>query len=311
MMFLAATVLAVFAVAGHTDTTIAVRTGTRLEVSNFNGEISVSAWDRNAVRVEADHGPRTRIALESSASGLRISASGYRGVPGSVEYHISAPAWMPLDISAPFSDVSVDGARGEVKVETVKGDVRVRGGVGFVELSSVQGEVSLVGAKGRLKLSSINEGVMAKQVAGQLTVETVNGDIAIDDVQLDLLEASSVSGSLWFSGALLKNARYQLQSHNGNIQVVVPDHPSANVSVSTFSGDFSSDFDVMLNGTKRGNRRMSFLLGDGGPQFDLESFNGSIELLKASKVEAVRKKMKSHDAENGKAPKDEAKNSED
>jgi len=36
--------LATFALAQQTDTTVPVRTGARLEVSNFGGEIAVKTW---------------------------------------------------------------------------------------------------------------------------------------------------------------------------------------------------------------------------------------------------------------------------
>jgi DUF4097 and DUF4098 domain-containing protein YvlB len=295
MSLLAATVVTLLAMPGHTDTTLSVHTGARLEVSNFVGGVSVSSWDRNEVRIQADHSTRTRVELENRATGLKISSVGERGTPGDVEYHITAPSWMALDITGPVTDVDVDGSRGDVKVETVKGDVSVKGGNGFLELSSVQGDISVEGAKGRLKLNSINQDVTATRISGQLEAETVNGDLVLDDVQLDALDASSVSGSLWFNGTLKNDGRYQLHSHSGDIEVVAPDHPDAAVSVSTFSGDFSSDFDVTFNGT-RGHRELQFTLGSGGAQLDLESFSGNIRLLKAATVQELRARLRAHPA---------------
>lgn len=290
MITLAAALLTALAGTGHTDTTITVRTGDRLEVSNFSGDVTVTGWDKSAVRVEADHGARTQVGLDRRPGVLRLSSIGYRGPAGEVGYEIHVPTWMGVDISGPFTDVTIEGMRGDLKVETVKGDVNVDGGDGSVELSSVQGDVAIKNAKGRIKLNSINEGVTVTKVTGQLEAQTVNGDIVIDDVQLDGLDVSSVSGDLWFEGPLLRNGRYRLATHEGTIQIVLPDHPNANVSVSTFSGDFSSDQGVLMNGSE-GNRRSQFVLGAGGPQLSLESFSGSIQLLKSSTVEALRSKI--------------------
>jgi DUF4097 and DUF4098 domain-containing protein YvlB len=290
MLMLAAALLTALAGTGHTDTTLTVKTGDRLEISNFSGDVTVTGWDRGDVRIEADHSVRTQVGLDRRPGVLRLSSIGYRSPAGVVDYQIHVPTWMGLDISGPFTDVTVEGARGDLKVETVKGDVNVDGGEGSVELSSVQGDVSLENAKGRIKLNSINQGVTVTKVSGQLEAQTVNGDIVIDDVQLDALDASSVSGDLWFDGALLRNGRYRLATHEGTIQIVLPDHPNANVSVSTFSGDFSSDQGVLMNGSE-GNRRSQFVLGAGGPQLNLESFSGSIQLLKSSTVEALKNKM--------------------
>jgi DUF4097 and DUF4098 domain-containing protein YvlB len=290
MLTLAAALLTALAGTGHTDTTITVTKGERLEVSNFSGEVNVTGWDRNAVRVQADHGARTQVGLDRRPGVLRLSSIGYRSAAGEVEYQIHVPTWMGLDISGPFTDVTIEGTHGDLKVETVKGDVNVDGGEGSVELSSVQGDVAIENAKGHIKLNSINEGVTVTKVSGQLEAQTVNGDVVIDDVQLDGLDVSSVSGDLWFDGAMLRNGRYRLATHEGTIQIVLPDHPNVNVSVSTFSGDFSSDQGVLMNGSE-GNRRSQFVLGTGGPQLNLESFSGSIQLLKSSTVEALRSKI--------------------
>jgi hypothetical protein len=49
--------------------------------------------------------------------------------------------------------------------------------------------------------------------------------------------------------------------------------------VSTFSGDFESDFPVPLRETRKG-RRFSFSLGSGSAQVSLESFQGTIRLVR-------------------------------
>jgi len=85
LMTLAATLLTALAVSAETDTTFAVKPGTRLEVSNFGGEIAVQSWDKNAVHVEATHSERVRISIEDSECCLTISASNRRCVPARVD----------------------------------------------------------------------------------------------------------------------------------------------------------------------------------------------------------------------------------
>jgi len=301
MLLLGVAVLGTVMASGRLDTTLTVKSGARLEVRNFAGSVSVSTWDKNAVRVQAEFESRTRIKLEPLSGSLKVASEGQRGTPGTVDFRLIAPSWMALDVEGPFTDVEIEGAKGDIKVETVRGDVTVSGGNGYTELSTVQGDLSLEGAKGRIKLSSVNQDVTATRISGQVTAESVNGDIILDNVQVDALEASSVSGSLWFNGSLKSDGRYELQSHSGDIEVVAADHPDAAVSVSTFSGDFSSDFDVTFNGT-RGHRELQFTLGEGGPQLSMESFSGNIRLLKASAVEALRARIRSRSIEKEKTP---------
>lgn len=292
------------------DTTVAVQSGGRLEVSNFSGAVSVNSWSRDAVRVRVHCEGNTVVEVSPESGGLQISSSARRGPPGRIEYDITAPAWMPIEVNGPMNDVEIDGSKAGVTVETVNGDVTLRGGSGDIELTSVQGQIAVTGASGHLKLSAINQGVTATRVSGQAEVETVNGDILLDDVQLDELDASSVSGNLWFRGTMRDQGRYQLESHAGDIQVVMPDQPSARVTVSTYSGELSSDYEI---GLKRLNSKenVSFTLGGGGARLDLQSFSGRIQLLKASAVEAIRKTIKVEHPEKGKLPKVKSKSDDE
>ena len=296
MTILAAAVLGIFAMTAQTDTTLPAKPGTRLEVNNFGGEVAISTWNRDAVRIEADHGSRTMVQVTPFEKGLRISSSARRGPPGMVEFRITVPTWMPVVVTGPFNDVSIAGTRSDITVETVKGDVNVEGGIGFINLSTVQGLVSLVRSKGRIKLSSINEGVTATDIAGQISAETVNGDVLLEGIDSDAVDASSVCGDLTFKGSLRSPGRYRLQTHSGDIQVLLPEKPNAEVSVETFSGDFDSDFDVRLNALK-GNQRFQFTLGSGGPQLDLEAFSGTIRLLHSAAMIERREQILERRAE--------------
>ena len=44
----------------QTDTTITVNAGTRLELSNPGGDVTVRAWSRNAVQIKARNNIRAR-----------------------------------------------------------------------------------------------------------------------------------------------------------------------------------------------------------------------------------------------------------
>ena len=46
------------------DSTVPVGRGQRLEVNAFAGEITVSVWNRDAVRVEADAAGSTEVEIE-------------------------------------------------------------------------------------------------------------------------------------------------------------------------------------------------------------------------------------------------------
>jgi DUF4097 and DUF4098 domain-containing protein YvlB len=280
-------VLLLLALLQQIDSTVPVERGQRLEVSSYAGDITVKTWTRNAVRVQAEPGGRTTVEIDRSATSVTVRTQGRRGPPFLVDLQITAPTWMALDLSGVNTDVSVVGTHGPVSVETVQGQVDVEGGEGLVSLQSVQGSVSLSGAKGRLEVNSVNEDVLVRGSSGEVTAETVNGDITLSRVNGSSVTASSVNGDLEYEGTIRNGGRYAFSTHNGDITVTVPEGSNAAVSVSTFNGEFASEFPVTLTETRKG-KRFSFTIGSGSAQMTLESFQGSIELVRPGSSRGAR-----------------------
>ncbi len=269
------------------DSTVPVARGQRLEVNAFAGEVTVGVWNRDAIRVQADPSGSTGIEIDRNATTVSVRTSGRRGPPSDVDLRITAPAWMPLDLSGVNTDLTVTGTRAAISAETVQGDVSARGGEGLVSLRSVQGSVSLAGAKGRLDVHSVNADVAVSASSGEVTAETVNGDVTLDGVEATSLTATSLNGDVAYNGPIRNNGRYALSTHNGDVTVTVAEGTSASVSVSTFNGEFASEFPVTLTETRKG-KRFSFTIGSGSAQVTLESFQGTIELVRPGSSRGAR-----------------------
>jgi hypothetical protein len=287
-------VLLLLALLQQIDSTVPVQRGQRLEVSSFAGEIAVKTWDRNAIRVQADPAGGARVQIDRAPTTVTVRTEGRRGPPRRVDLVITAPSWLPLDLSGVNTDVTVVGARGPVSVETVQGAVDVDGGNGLVSLKSVQGSVVLKGAKGRLEVHSVNEDVRISNSSGEVTAETVNGGITLRRVDATSVMASSVNGELVYDGTIRNGGRYAFSTHNGDITVTVAEGANATVSVSTFNGEFASEFPVTLTETRKG-KRFNFTIGSGSAQVTLESFQGSIELVRPGSSRGARDREGDHD----------------
>ena len=252
---------AVLSLGSAVDTTFAVKQGAGLQVENFAGEVVLSAWDKNAVRIQAPEAGGARVVVKPTTRGLSIKTGSKHVAEGSVDLRITVPAWMDLDVSGVQTDVSIDGARGRVRVATIHGDIAVSGGRGQIELNAVDQDIHLADA------------------SGVVVSETVNGDLTLQRIESDSVDVSTVNGEIFYEGSLRARGVYRFTSHNGDIAVAIPQTTSATVNVSTFSGEFASDFPVTLQESRPG-RRYCFTLGKGGARVDLESFQGTIHVFR-------------------------------
>ena len=275
----------------QTDETQPVARGARLVVEHFAGEVNIRAWDRDTLRVQARHASRARVQVQSTPALVRVSASAERGPAGSVDYEISAPAWMTVTIEGLYSFVVVEGMQSDVTVETVRGDVAVKGGAG-VAARSVEGSVLVEGASRRVAASSVNKGVTVTGARGEVAAETVNGPIVLTRMDASGVEAATVNGSITYEGSAAPGGHYQLTTHNGNVTVSVPETSNATFAVRTYNGGFSSGLDTTTQGETGRGRRSIHTLGTGSASFEIETFSGSIRLRRPGSGAASGKDAK-------------------
>lgn len=270
--------------APQTDETVAVQRGARLLVNNFAGDVVIHTWDKDSLHVVARHQARTKVSIRPSPTGVSITASGTMGPQGSVDYDITAPAWMPIRVEGTYNFVTVEGAQAEVYANTMRGDVTIKGGSGVVTAKSVEGEVRVEGARGKLTLSSVNEKVVITAATGEITAESINGGISMTGIDSRSVDASTVNGDIVYEGKIADGGHYSFGTHNGNLSLGVPDGVNATFTIRTYQGSFSTD--LPLEGVRRADvqrgKRVTTALGNGSADVTLETFGGSIRLRKAS-----------------------------
>lgn len=264
------------AMQASTDTTFAVQQGTRIELNNLNGSVRVEVWDRNEVRVRADHGSRDRVRISDHGAVVTIRAERQYGMPIEVDYRLTLPRNAALSVGGVQAEVDVTGLKGDLHAESVEGSLTARD-VGAVTLTTVEGDVSVTGATGAVRVQSTDGDVHVSRVRGNLSATTIDGDVIMDNVDANQVDVSTVDGEVHFTGPLHDGGRYRLTSHDGDVTLIVPGQVNATVTVATFDGDFDSDFPVRMN-SGQSSRRFSFTLGTGSAQIELESFDGHIRL---------------------------------
>lgn len=269
----------------RTSREVTVAKGTRLVLTNNAGEVVVRSWDREVVKIDASHNERQAVDIETAEQTLRIRSRGGRGAAGLVDYQLTVPRWMPVNLTGSYLEATIEGTTAEVTVETVQGSVRVVGGSGAVSARSVMGSIVVDKASGRVQATSVNDGIRLTNVTGDVVAETTNGDIVIDAAQTSSLEASTVNGDITFNGTMRESGAYRLTTHSGDVRVGLGGVANATVFVRTFQGDFSSDFPIQLpEGQSRssGSKRFNFTLGTGSARIEVQSFNGDIHLGRRS-----------------------------
>jgi DUF4097 and DUF4098 domain-containing protein YvlB len=215
----------------------------RLKISNINGDVHISAWDRNEVKIDAVKRAYSRerfseatidvtntadsviIKTQYAARNLTFDSRTRENNPASIEYTLTVPRGARIE--------GVELVNGSLDIEGVHGDVRA---------------------------SLVNGRVKANDLSGEVNLSAVNGAIEVN--------AAGLAGSKGVN----------LNAVNGSIVLSVPSGANAQVKASTVHGQISNDFGLTVEEGQYVGRNLTGQIGSGGPRIRLNNVNGSISI---------------------------------
>jgi DUF4097 and DUF4098 domain-containing protein YvlB len=232
--------------------THALGSGAEIALSNTNGRVTVTIWDRADVelvaekRVEARSAERARDAFDEIEIVVHETTDG-------LEIETRTPTMM-----SGFLDWLTGGARNAaVSYELrVPADARLR-------LSTVNGNLSTDGAGGGQWLRSTNGRIDVVGARRDVDAHTVNGSI---DVEIAASRAA---------------VDVRLASTNGGITLALPGDLEARLDARTVNGSVRSDLPVAISGRASRRRISGDLNGGGAGHVEMSTTNGGIRIRAA------------------------------
>ena len=230
--------------AARTDTVIRVAPGVTLSLNNrAGGDIRVVTWDRDEVRIEAEHDRADELITELKNSQIKLGVGSRHPSPAEVEWKLTVPAWLPVTLMGD-GEIELTGLRSAVRATSVRGDIVVVGCQGPIEANSIEGEVLMTDVSGNITAASINNLVRLVRVVGPVEAQSINGDIQMEKVESVDVDASTVNGRVYYASGYRPRGRYTFSSHNGRVIVPVPKKQNVNVTLSSFQGQIESSMRV-------------------------------------------------------------------
>ncbi|MEM7415816.1 MAG: hypothetical protein AAF389_10000 [Gemmatimonadota bacterium] len=263
----------------QTDTTVAVGNAEKVHVETLGGSITVRVWDEDRVRVEAEHSNRTYVEIETGSREIHIESEARRGPANVVDFVVTVPRWMGLELDANYGDIVIEGSDGEVQAETVQGDVTIVGGRGTIEVDATMGTILVDGADGIIDIESSAADIRVVRSSGEIYAETAGGSIILEDVRPRAVDVGSTGGRVHYDGSLDPGGTYFFGAHGGSITLVVGEEARASFNVATVHGSITSNLAGRAE-SLRGGERHQFDVGGGGAIVEAETYGGRIRILR-------------------------------
>lgn len=247
--------------------TYTVDPGTRLEVHNANGEITVSTWNKNVVEVYALKKTRygkdelKKVNIDVSTDDKITVRTEYleKNARVSVEYTIHVPSNVEIDrLETSNGEITLTGTKGDARLITSNGEIYVKDVTGSVEAETSNGEI-------------IIEGTTAA-----VSAVTSNGEITIKRAK-SIVEAVTSNGNIEAEILHIPDKGSTIETSNGSIKLYLKDGLDADMRLTTSLGSVSvHDIDLLVS-----NQSKTYLkgkIGNGGALIKATTSLGEIDV---------------------------------
>ncbi len=265
------------------DTTFAFDKSGVVDLGLVSGDIVVTGWAKNEVKVFASI-EIGYFDYSFSSSRVQIKAKSRRNRMGESRIEVSVPIGTEVRASSVSGDVAVRGTAGRVTANTVSGEVEVRDATDAVEIHAVSGDLRGEKLRGRIRLNTVSGELRLDDIVGDLRGSTVSGSLTMRGT-LDGLEFESMSGDFEFRGDFRGTGTFAANTHSGDMRLTLPENLAANLELKTFSGDMRTEFPLTLQpGVQVGRRtrEMQTTINGGGARVRLGTFSGDITIQKGA-----------------------------
>ncbi len=288
---LSAATLAVLAQAAAAEQNLSKRAtvaaDATVDVSNVQGNVLVTAWDRNEVELTAVlESDKDQLEFEATDRGVRIKVQRpdhhrYRDEEDA-NLTLKVPKGVRLMIDTVSADITVDGVRGEQRLESVSGTVETRAYDQPLSLHTVSGEITVAGSGGKAPLTTenISGATIVSGIRGAYEGQTVSGTIDASIAAVQRLDVETVSGDADIKAELVPGARVEMESVSGELSLIIKPPVDAEFDIESFSGDIDTCFGAQpRDKSKYGpGSELAFTQGKGGSRVVIESLSGDIRI---------------------------------
>ena len=259
-----------------------------VEVSNVQGSVTITAWDKNEVELTAElESAKDELEFEASERMVSITVERPKGRYGrgdeeDAQLTLRVPSRARLIVETVSADIGVTGARGEQSLESVSGEVRTQAFDAPVRATAVSGDVSVTGNGGKAAVTTenVSGASTVTGLRGSYTGEAVSGEINAVVAAGERLELRSVSGDLNLQAELASSARVEMGSVSGTVTLRIKPPVNADFDIESFSGDIESCFGPKSRKTSKytPGSELNFTQGSGGARVEIETLSGEISV---------------------------------
>ncbi|MFL6450265.1 MAG: DUF4097 family beta strand repeat-containing protein [Bryobacteraceae bacterium] len=268
-----------------------LQSGGQLELTNTNGSVEITGWDRDSIDVSGtkyapEQAALAEIKVRVSANGNRASVEtempknywhGSRGV----RFHVRVPRKIRLERAETTNgSVTVEDLEGGGRIRSTNGKLTLARLAGDYDLQTTNGSIQMEDCSGAQKAETTNGGIRGRIRQGAIQAQSTNGTVDLTvDKPMDSrpIRASTTNGSLTLALAEFHGNPVNAETSHGSVTLRLPSDTNANLEAETSMASISNDLSLS-SVEERSKHALRGRLGSGGPSISASTHMGSIRI---------------------------------
>ena len=254
---------------------LAIAPGGSVNVVDSCGSVTLHPGNQRQVLVNATtHSDKVEVDANSIAEGKRVDIR-VHALPqqkpssseSSVDFDIAVPPGVSIIVSTATAPITIDSLSGDLSLSSDTGVVTVKNA-----------------ANAHLEMHGVAAPVVLSDVSGRVEIISSGGSVRLTKVSGSRVSVSTTSGNITYDGDFSGGGSYVLTTHNGAIDVTLPESASVDLTARSLKGSVENDFPLQnkahMTFVPDAGRSFAGTSNSGSSSVELESFSGRIRVKK-------------------------------
>ena len=224
---------------------MAAQPGGEVQIVNVSGEVHVIGWDQPKVKLVAESRDSVdEIQFDRDDDVTRIRVRGTQGEAPTSALKVQIPKGSTLVVRTVSASQRIENVTGEQRLQSVSGEIHTSIGEEDLEAKTVSGEIKVVGSgkEGSIRASTLSGEMYLERVAGEFELTSVSGEIDLRAGLIEEARINTTNGGVRVQGTLADDGRIEAEAINGSLDLKLAGKVSAQFDIESFNGSINNCF---------------------------------------------------------------------
>ncbi len=224
------------------EKSFSVASQSTFSLSNINGNVTINSWPESNIKILAKISAKTQESRDDMT--INMVQQGPR-----------------VMVSTDYKENGYRQNRQSAKVDY---QVWLPADANLSDIELINGSLIIRDISGKVEAQVVNGSIKASGLSGNSIISSVNGSVDVvyssDTINVNNIEVETV---------------------NGSIKLYLPENINADITADTMHGSINTAFGLQAKKNSLFGRNLRGKMGSGGGNINLDSVNGTINVLKS------------------------------